>query len=244
MEEKKVVAVGKTFVGASEGWFVPDYVVKGDPARNIEPKAPDLKSVSQLADPKIAEIFADPEEPSKGRFLNCPSGWTCEGVSTAKLEAYKLGESYVNFRPGTGTALDAAITSAYLQGEPILFYYWSPTAIMGKYKLIQLEEPPYNEACWKELSSANGKRDEGCAFPSVDVSYGVNSTFASEAPEIIEILEKATFPLEEVNASLAYMTDNKVDATAAAAQFLKAKGDIWGKWVSDEARGKIEAGLE
>ncbi|MDX0910072.1 histidine ABC transporter substrate-binding protein [Sinorhizobium medicae] len=244
VEEKKVVAVGKTFVGASEGWFVPDYVVKGDPARNIEPKAPDLKSVSQLADPKIAEIFADPEEPSKGRFLNCPSGWTCEGVSTAKLEAYKLGESYVNFRPGTGTALDAAITSAYLQGEPILFYYWSPTAIMGKYKLIQLEEPPYNEACWKELSSANGKRDEGCAFSSVDVSYGVNSTFASEAPEIIEILEKATFPLEEVNASLAYMTDNKVDATAAAAQFLKAKGDIWGKWVSDEARGKIEAGLE
>lgn len=244
VEEKKVVAVGKTFVGASEGWFVPDYVVHGDPARNIEAKAPDLKSVSQLTDAKIAEIFADPEEPSKGRFLNCPSGWTCEGVSTAKLEAYKLDEAYVNFRPGTGTALDAAITSAYLQGEPILFYYWSPTAIMGKFKLIQLEEPAYNEACWKELSSANGKRDEGCAFPSVDVAYGVNSTFASEAPEIVEILEKATFPLEEVNASLAYMADNKVDATAAAAEFLKTKGDVWSKWVSEEARGKIEAGLK
>ncbi|MGN7750414.1 ABC transporter substrate-binding protein [Sinorhizobium sp. 22678] len=244
VEEKKVVAVGKTFVGASEGWFVPDYVVHGDPARNIEAKAPDLKSVSQLTDPKIAEIFADPEEPSKGRFLNCPSGWTCEGVSTAKLEAYKLDEAYVNFRPGTGTALDAAITSAYLQGEPILFYYWSPTAIMGKFKLIQLEEPAYNEACWKELSSANGKRDEGCAFPSVDVAYGVNSTFASEAPEIVEILEKATFPLEEVNASLAYMADNKVDATAAAAEFLKTKGDVWSQWVSEEARGKIEAGLK
>ncbi|PST18849.1 histidine ABC transporter substrate-binding protein [Mesorhizobium plurifarium] len=244
VEEKKVVAVGKTFVGASEGWFVPDYVVHGDPGRNIEAKAPDLKSVSQLTDPKIAEIFADPEEPSKGRFLNCPSGWTCEGVSTAKLEAYKLDEAYVNFRPGTGTALDAAITSAYLQGEPILFYYWSPTAIMGKFKLIQLEEPAYNEACWKELSSASGKRDEGCAFPSVDVAYGVNSTFASEAPEIVEILEKATFPLDEVNASLAYMADNQVDSTAAAAEFLKTKVDIWGKWVSDEARGKIEAGIK
>lgn len=39
VEEKKVIAVGKTFVGASEGWFVPDYVVHGDPARNIEAKA-------------------------------------------------------------------------------------------------------------------------------------------------------------------------------------------------------------
>ena len=150
----------------------------------------------------------------------------------------------MNFRPGTGTALDSAITSAYLQGEPILFYYWSPTAIMGKFKLVQLEEPAYNEACWKELSSATGKRDEGCAFPSVDVSYGVNSTFAQEAPEIIAILEKATFPLEDVNGSLAYMTDNKVDAVAAAAEFLKTKGDVWGKWVSDEARGKIEASLK
>ena len=43
VEEKKVVAIGKTFVGASEGWFVPEYVIKGDASRNIEAKAPDLK---------------------------------------------------------------------------------------------------------------------------------------------------------------------------------------------------------
>lgn len=109
-------------------------------------------------------MFKDPEEPTKGRFLNCPSGWTCEGVNTAKLQAYKLEANYVNFRPGTGTALDAAIAAAYLQGEPMLFYYWSPTAIMGKYKLVQLQEPAYSDACWKELTSADGKRDAGCAF--------------------------------------------------------------------------------
>ena len=240
----QVTSVGKTFVGASEGWFVPEYLIKGDEARGITAAAPDLKSVSQLSDPKIVELFKDPEEPSKGRFLNCPSGWTCEGVNTAKLEAYKLTETYVNFRPGTGTALDAAISAAYLQGEPVLFYYWSPTAVMGKFKLVQLEEPAYDDACWKELTSATGKRDAGCAFPAVEVAYGVNSTFAKEAPEIIEILEKATFPLEEVNASLAYMVDQKADAVAAAEQFLKTKGDIWGTWVSADAKAKIEASLK
>lgn len=240
----KVTSVGKTFVGASEGWFVPEYLVKGDEARGIKAAAPDLKSVSQLSDPKFVELFKDPEEPSKGRFLNCPSGWTCEGVNTAKLEAYKLMETYVNFRPGTGTALDAAISSAYLQGEPALFYYWSPTAVMGKFKLVQLEEPAYDEACWKELTSATGKREAGCAFPAVEVAYGVNSTFAKEAPEIIEILAKATFPLEEVNASLAYMVDEKADAVAAANQFLKTKGDVWGAWVSADAKAKIEASLK
>ena len=240
----QVTSVGKTFVGASEGWFVPEYLIKGDEARGITAAAPDLKSVSQLSDPKIVELFKDPEEPSKGRFLNCPSGWTCEGVNTAKLEAYKLTETYVNFRPGTGTALDTAISAAYLQGEPVLFYYWSPTAVMGKFKLVQLEEPAYDDACWKELTSATGKRDAGCAFPAVEVAYGVNSTFAKEAPEIIEILEKATFPLEEVNASLAYMVDQKADAVAAAEQFLKTKGDIWGTWVSADAKAKIEASLK
>ena len=240
----QVTSVGKTFVGASEGWFVPEYLIKGDEARGITAAAPDLKSVSQLSDPKIVELFKDPEEPSKGRFLNCPSGWTCEGVNTAKLEAYKLTETYVNFRPGTGTALDAAISAAYLQGEPVLFYYWSPTAVMGKFKLVQLEEPAYDDTCWKELTSATGKRDAGCAFPAVEVAYGVNSTFAKEAPEIIEILEKATFPLEEVNASLAYMVDQKADAVAAAEQFLKTKGDIWGTWVSADAKAKIEASLK
>lgn len=237
----KVVAIGNTFVGASEGWFVPDYIVNGDPARGIAAAAPELKSVSQLTDPKYVTLFSDPEEPSKGRFLNCPSGWTCESTSTAKLEAYKLEGSYVNFRPGTGIALDAAITSAYLQGDPLLFYYWSPTAIMGKFKLVKLEEPAYNEACWKELTSATGKRDQACAFPTVEVAYGVNAEFAQQAPEIVEILKKATFPLDEVNSSLSYMVDNKVDAVAAAAEFLKTKRAVWSAWVSLEAKAKIEA---
>ncbi|MCC9624488.1 ABC transporter substrate-binding protein [Thalassospira sp. MA62] len=243
VEQGKVKAIGATFVGASEGWFVPDYVINGDAERGIEPMAPDLKSVTQLSDPKIVELFTDPEEPSKGRFLNCPSGWTCEGISSAKLEAYGLDEQYVNFRPGTGTALDASIKSAYLQGEPLLFYYWSPTAMMGKFDLIQLDEPAYSDACWEELSKSDGKREEACAFPSVDVAYGVNSDFAEDAPEIIAMLEKATFPLEDVNGSLAFMSDNEVDADAAAIEFLKTKQDVWGTWVTDAARAKIEESL-
>lgn len=239
----QVVSVGQTFVGANEGWFVPRYVVEGDAARGVEAVAPDLASVSQLTDPAIVSVFTDPEEPSKGRFLNCPSGWTCEGVNSAKLEAYQLTDAYVNFRPGTGTALDAAISSAYLQSQPILFYYWNPTAIMGKFDLVQLEEPPYSESCWQALTSSTGSRDEGCAFPAVEVAYGLNSTFAREAPEIVEILEKATFPLAEVNASLAHMVDNDVDAQAAAREFLRTKGDVWGGWVSPEARARIEAAL-
>lgn len=239
----KTVPVGHPFTGAGEGWFVPEFVVKGDEARGIKAVAPDLKSVDQLSDPNIVKLFTDPEEPTKGRFLNCPSGWSCEGVSSAKLDAYKLSDLYTNFRPGTGIALDAEITSKITQGEPVLFYYWSPTAIMGKFKLTQLEEPAYSKECWDELTKADGKRDKGCAFPSVEVIYSLNKDFHDAAPEVVDILSKAEFPLEKINASVAYMIDNKAEASAAAAAFLKENPDLWGPWVSSDAKKKIQEKL-
>jgi glycine betaine/proline transport system substrate-binding protein len=242
--EGTVKPIGVAFAKAIEGWFVPSYMIKGDAERGIEAVAPDLKSVRQLNEPKYIEIFKDREEPTKARFLNCPSGWTCEGVNSAKLTAYGLSDTYVNFRPGTGAALDASIASASLRGEPMIFYYWSPTAIMGKYDLTQLEEPPFNEACWNELTNRNGKHDVGCGAPEALVSYGVNSKFAEEAPEVIAVLEKATFPIEKINETLAHMVDEQVDAPTAAKRFLNENQDIWSSWVSAEAKDKITAAIQ
>jgi glycine betaine/proline transport system substrate-binding protein len=239
-----VQPIGTVFTGSVEGWFVPAYMIKGDEARGIKPVTPDLKSVTQLIEPQYQKVFEDREEPGKARFLNCPSGWTCEGVNSAKLQGYGLADTYVNFRPGTGAALDAAIASASLRGEPLLFYYWSPTAIMGKYDLIQLEEPPYNDACWNELTNASGKRDQACGAPEARVAYGVNSIFAKEAPDVIAVLEKATFPIEEINSTLASMSDEQIEAPEAAKRFLKDKQDIWTAWVSPAAKEKILAAAQ
>ena len=81
-EAGEVLSVGETVKGATEGWWVPEYLVKGDPQRGIEAKAPELRSVADL--PRCKALFRDPEEPAKGRFYNCPTGWTCEIVSSQK----------------------------------------------------------------------------------------------------------------------------------------------------------------
>lgn len=70
----QVRVVGDTLEGGAEqGWYVPEFVVKGDVARGIEPLAPELRSWQDL--PRYKELFRDPEQPEKGRFLNCPTGW-------------------------------------------------------------------------------------------------------------------------------------------------------------------------
>ena len=238
-----VRGVGHPFTGAAEGWYVPTYMVKGDLARHIQPTAAGLTSVAQLADPKYVSLFGDPEQPGRGRFLNCPSGWTCEEVNTAKLHAYGLDGRYVDFRPGTGPAMDAAITSAYAQGQPLLFYYWSPSAIAGKLALTRLTEPAYTPACYADLTSANGPHTHGCAAPPADIVYGVSTRFAAQAPEVIAVLQRMTFPLDALNANLVDRAQAQRDARAQAVVFLKQQPQIWKTWVSPALANRIDASL-
>lgn len=238
----KVVPLGNVIVGATEGWYVPEYVIKGDPARNIKAMAPDLKSVADLA--RYKALFKDPEEPSKGRFLNCPTGWSCEGVNSQKLKAYRLTDSYVNFRPGTGPALDAAITSEYKRGKPLLFYYWGPTPLMGKFKLSKLQEPAYNEACFKTLADKNHPEPCGSAAPEAVIQSGVSRNFHDSDPVLSAFLAKFNVPLDLLNRALADMSDKKLPARQAAQTFLKQHPEILKKWVDADVAAKVTAGLK
>jgi len=80
--EGKVIDLGDNFPDSWQGWLVPTYVIKGDPARGIEPMAPDLKSVYDL--PQYKDVFKDVEDPGKGRFYSCISGWECEKINEKK----------------------------------------------------------------------------------------------------------------------------------------------------------------
>jgi glycine betaine/proline transport system substrate-binding protein len=238
----KVRAVGRVIVGASEGWYVPQYVVQGDPARKIKAMAPDLKSVADL--PRYKALFKDEEEPAKGRFLNCPTGWTCEGVNSQKLKAYKLTDSYVNFRPGTGAALDAAISSAIQRGKPILFYYWNPTGLMGKYKFTQLQEPAYNEACFKTLTDKDHKDPCASGAPEALIQAGLSRAFHDADPALADMLGRFNVPLPLLNTALSEMADKKQDARTQALEFLRAHPAVWSRWVPAEVAAKLTASLK
>jgi len=217
-----VVGVGAPVTGAVEGWYVPRYVVEGDASRGIKASAPDLKNIADLA--KYASVFRDQEEPSKGRFYNCPAGWTCETENTKMLKDYGLSASYTNFRSGTGPALDAAVLSSYKRKQPILFYYWSPTALLGRIDAIKLEEKPGVDK-------------------SVSIKVGLSKTFHDEAPELVSVLSKVNIPIGLLNKYLARMSVEHISASELATVFLKEKPEIWTQWVSGSAAKKIQSSL-
>lgn len=84
---------------------MPTFVIKGDPARGIEPMAPDLKTVKDL--PKYWELFKDPEEPSKGRIYGAIPGWAVDETLYTKYQNYGLDKTFTYFSPGSETALAA-----------------------------------------------------------------------------------------------------------------------------------------
>jgi len=237
----EVFSVGETVQGATEGWWVPEYVVKGDPEHGIEPMAPELKSVADL--PRYKTLFSDPEEPSKGRFLNCPSGWTCELVNSQKLKAYALQDSFTNFRTGTGAALDTAISSAMRQRQPVLFYYWSPTPLMGRFKLIKLEEPPFSEASWATLSDQNNEHPIGGSSLPTKLTIGVSRSLHEQAPQLISLFEKVQLPLPVFNQILAEMSVGRMRVEQVRAKFLREHREVWVQWVPTEVAKRIDESL-
>lgn len=240
--EGKVAALGDTVKGATEGWWVPEYVVKGDPAKGIKPLAPGLRSVTDLV--RYKDVFKDPESPGKGRFLNSPIGWTSEVVNKQKLKAYGLTDSYVNFRSGSGAALDAEITSSIRRGQPVLFYYWSPTPLLGRFKLIQLEEPPFDAEAWKTLTDPEHPNPRPTRSLASKLSIGVSTPFQKQYPQIAEFFSKVDLPIEPLNKALAEMSEKHTPPREAARAFLKAHPLVWRAWLPGDVADKVSASLD
>lgn len=237
----QVRVVGDTLKGGAEqGWYVPEYVIQGDPDRGIAPMAPDLQSWNDL--PRYKHLFRDPEQPSKGRFLNCPTGWVCEATNTRLLALYGLDKDYTNFRAGTGAALDAAISSAHERGQPLLFYYWAPAGLMAKYQLHRIELPPFNEACWKVIVSGDG---EPCAtdFLKARLAIAVSAPFAQANPAIVSFFARVSFQPRELNQAILEMTEQRVSGGVMAERFLLQHPEVWSGWLDSAQASRLQAAL-
>jgi glycine betaine/proline transport system substrate-binding protein len=235
-----LVELGVNFPDAVQGWFVPRYLVEGEraPARG-------LRSVADL--PRFKALFRDPEEPAKGRFLNCIAGWQCELVNSKKLHAYGLAAHYTNFRPGTAAALDAAILSAIKRRRPVLFYYWGPTWLLGQVadEVVMLDEPAYDAQKWAALDRVSDPREarEATAYPIVEVRVGATRAFVERAPAIAACLRRYRTSAKLVSEALAHMQRTKGSADDAARHFLKTRPELWRGWVEPEVAARVRAAL-
>ncbi len=240
----KIVELGVNTPSSTQGFYV-------DKATSDKYN---LKHVDDMKSAEIAKLFADPEEPGKGRMTSCISGWTCYTINLVKHKVYGLDEFYTNFDPGSSGALDAAIAGGFKKGKPVFTYYWTPTGLMGKVDLVQLKEPAYDNACWTEMMvvvediKANGPDvfKDTCVSAYVDMALTKSATtkFANDPANkpIIDFIKKYSVPTAEVNKSLGFYMEADGDLEATAKDFLKGS-EAWTKWVPSDVAKKVKAAL-
>ena len=231
--QNKVAVIGDTLKGgATQGWYVPKYVLDENPG---------LRSYQDL--PKYAELFKDPEEPRKSRFMNCPSGWTCEIFNSRLLKNTGLDSIFNNAHPGTGAALDAEIASAFEQHKPLLFYYWQPKGLMAKYDFAPLAFTEHNDACWQDLLLADGTADCVSGFPVSPLGIAVSTPFIESNPELAAVFKKVQFSSDELNGAILEMSESKRSGDEQALTFLRENPNVWQHWLSEGAATRLAAKL-
>ena len=230
-----VVELNPVFDDATQGFYVPRYLVEGDAERGIEALAPDLRHIDDIA--QYAHLFRDPEQPDKGRFYNCIIGWYCEGINNVKFHVYDMDEHFTNFRPGTGVALATTMQTAYLRGEPWFGYYWAPTWVLGALDMIRLDEPAYDEACWEHMNAHADTPEQAtmaCAYPDSAAVVVLGSRYKDQVPDdILTFLSSIRAPSAVINDLLAFMQASDATPGEAARNFLATNPDLWTFWLDD-----------
>ena len=207
-----------------------------------------IRTIDDMKRPEVVALFPDPEDSSKGAFVNCPIGWQCAEINRAKLQAYGLSDLYNIQSGGTGAALDAALAGAQIRNEPVFGYYWAPTALMGKYEWSVIEEPAYTASCWEEVikgrDDASYTPTEACAYEDNPIGKGINSGLREKAPDIVEMLEKMDLGVDAINKTAAWASDNDVQEwEQAAVYFLQNYEDKWTTWMPSENADKVKEAL-
>lgn len=235
--EGRLAVAGKSLSdGGEEGFWVPAYMVE---------KNPELATIKGVL--ANAKMFTHPEDPDKSALYGCPAGWNCQ-ISTNNLfkalDMEKVGFEILD--PGSSAGLSGSIAKAYERKEPWLGYYWAPTAVLGKYKMVKVDfESGIDEAHFKTcITKTDCAEPKQTMYPPSLVQTVTTGKFAKENAEVNDYLAKRSFTNQEMNTLLAWKEDNQADGEIIMEHFLKTREEVWKPWVSEEVAAKIKKALD
>lgn len=224
-----VVKLGDAITdGTIEGLFIPAALLE---------KYPELATMDGVA--ARPDLFPDPEDSSKGRVYSGPPGWAAELATSSLYAAYEMDENGWNLFSVDSGVLAASIKRAFLRDDPILFYYWGPTAVLGQVDAVKVELPPVDNDVYTCNTNVDcdevGKTD----WPSSLVYVGAAAWVADEAPAVAEYFGKVGMTNDDISGLLIYGDENDADARATAENFLQTRQDFWTKWVPADVAERV-----
>ena len=203
-------AVGKI------GWFVPDYVIADNP---------ELATWEGYSSDEAASLFATAETGDNGRFLGTDPSYAQFDEQIIENLGLPFEVIYSGSEPATVAEVDARVSA----GESILLYWWTPTAAVSTYNLVNVALPPYNDACGESQASGDGGVD--CDYPEDVIIKAASGKLADKAPDVYDFLTAFTITNDDQLSMLPPVELDGEDVDDVAAQWIADNEDKWSAWI-------------
>ena len=206
-----VVNIGDLGAVGQIGWYVPDYVLEDHP---------DLATWEGLKDPETAKLFATAETGDKGRFLATDPSYSQYDEAIVKALELPFEVKYSGSEAATVAELEAKVAAK----EPVIMYWWTPTAAYAKYNLKAVELPEYSEECYATPETVD------CAYPEDVLFKAASAKLETKDPKVLAFLEKFQLTNDDQLGMLPAVEIDKEPAADVAAQWIKDNKAVWEKW--------------
>ncbi len=211
-DDGSVVDIGELGAVGKIGWFVPRYVLD---------EYPSLATWEGFEDPDVAAAFATAETGSLGRFLGTdPSYSQYDEAIIANLDL-PLQVVFSGSEPATVAELD---TRAAAQ-EPIVMYWWTPTAAVATYDLVNIPLPAYSDECYADLEAID------CDYPEDVLFKAASASLADKAPDVYSFLENFQITTDDQLSMLPGVEIDGRDPADVAADWIADNESVWRSWL-------------
>ncbi len=215
-DEGSVVNIGELGAVGKIGWFVPSYVIADHP---------ELATWEGFADPELAALFSTAETGDMGRFLGTDPSYSQYDEQIIS----NLGLPFEVVFSGSEPATVAEVDARFAANEPIVLYWWTPTAAVAKYDLVNVELPPYSEACGASAAAGDGGVD--CDYPEDVLFKAASGLLEEKAPDVFTFLQNFTITTDDQLEMLPSVEIDGEDPAAVAAEWVSNHEDTWRAWL-------------
>lgn len=211
-----VANIGELGAIGKIGWFVPSYVID---------EHPELATWEGYQSDEAAALFATAETGDLGRFLGTDPSYSQYDEQIIENLGLPFQVQFSGSEPATVAELDARFAA----GEPIVMYWWTPTAAVGKYELVNVLLPEVTEEC--EASRAAGDGGVDCDYPDDPIFKAASAQLETKDPAVWTFLNNFTITNEDQLSMLPAFEIDGEDPAAVAADWVAANEDVWRAWL-------------
>lgn len=196
----------------------------------IDKKTADEHNISrleQLQDSDIAQLF-DTDGDGKANLAGCDVGWKCNEIIEHQIDVVGLKDT-VQQDQGNYAALMADVLVRHAQGEPVLYYAYSPHWLLTKLK-------PEEDVIWLDVPPPESSDDADLGFSITKQRIVANQTFIDENPVAKRFFEVIAIPVDDLNRESSLINDGEDssdDIRRHAEEWVENNSGLFEGWLKE-----------